>query len=154
MNFWNFSLQLYGKPGVGQACIALQDGLGLDVNLLLFCCWHGRENRALSEQDIRRAMAAAESWQREVVQPLRAVRRRLKAGVAPVPTLESEALRRKVNDLELEGERIAQATLEALPAPPAGRRRAVQANLALYLTVMGRDSARVPELQTLSEACS
>jgi len=99
-------------------------------------------------------MAAAEAWQREVVQPLRAVRRRLKAGVAPVPALESEALRRKVNDLELEGERIAQAILEALPAPAAGRRSAVQANLALYLTVMGRDPARVPELQTLGEACA
>lgn len=153
MNFWNFSLQLYRKPGVGQACVALQDGLGLDVNLLLFCCWHGRENRALAEEDIRRAMAAAEGWQREVVQPLRAVRRRLKAGVAPVSAAECEALRRKVNDLELEGERIAQATLEALPAPPAGRRSAVDANLALYLTVMGRDPARVTELETLSAAC-
>ena len=154
MNFWNFSLQLYGKPGVGPACIALQDGLGLDVNLLLFCCWHGRENRALGEADIRRAMAAAEAWQREVVQPLRAVRRRLKSGVPQVPPLESEALRRKVNDLELEGERIAQATLEALPAPAAGRRPAVEANLRLYLKVMGRDPARAPELQTLSEACA
>jgi uncharacterized protein (TIGR02444 family) len=153
MNFWNFSLQLFRKPGVGPACIALQDGLGLDVNLLLFCCWHGRENRVLSEADIRRAIAAAEGWQRDVVQPLRAVRRRLKAGVAPVSAAECEALRRKVNDLELEGERIAQATLEALRAPPAGRRSAVQANLALYLTVMGRDPARASELQTLSEAC-
>ena len=153
MNFWNFSLQLFGKPGVGPACIALQDGLGLDVNLLLYCCWHGRENRALSEADVRRAIGAAEGWQRDVVQPLRAVRRRLKAGVAPVSAAECEALRRKVNDLELEGERIAQATLEGLPAPPAGRRPAVQANLALYLTVMGRDPARASELQTLSEAC-
>src|ERR1700690_4376408 len=142
MNFWNFSLQIYRKPGVGQACVALQDGLGLDVNLLLFCCWHGRENRALAEEDIRRAMAAAEGWQREGGQPLRAVRRRLKAGVAPVSAAECEALRRKVNDLELEGERIAQATLEALPAPAAGRRSAVDANLSLYLTVMGRDPAR------------
>jgi uncharacterized protein (TIGR02444 family) len=152
MNFWNFSLQIYGKPGVGPACIALQDGLGLDVNLLLFCCWHGRENRALSEEDLRRAIAAAVGWQREVVQPLRAVRRRLKTGVAPVSAAECEALRRKVNDLELEGERIAQATLEALPAPPAGRRPAIEANLALYLKAMGRDPARAPELQTLSAA--
>ena len=153
MNFWNFSLQIYGKPGVGQACVALQDGLGLDVNLLLFCCWHGRENRALGEEDIRRAMGAADAWQREVVQPLRAVRRRLKAGVAPVSATESEALRRKVNDLELEGERIAQATLEALPAPPVGRKPAVEANLALYLKVMGKDPSRASELETLSAAC-
>src|ERR1700741_5560895 len=106
MNFWNFSLQLYGRPGVGPACIALQDGLGLDVNLLLYCCWHGRENRALSEKDIHRAIAASEGWQREVVQPLRAVRRRLKAGVAPVSAAAREAVWRKVNQPGLGGASI------------------------------------------------
>ena len=153
-DFWNFSLGLYGRPGVAPACIALQDGFGLDVNLLLFCCWHGQANRRLGEEDLRRAIGAAEAWQREVVQPLRAVRRRLKAGVAPIPAVESEALRRKVNDLELEGERIAQATLEALPVPAAGRRPAVAENLAVYLKLMGRDPARAPELALLSEACA
>ncbi len=151
--FWNFSLGLYGRPGVAQACIALQDGFGLDVNLLLFCCWHGQANRRLSEEDVRRAMAAAEAWQREVVRPLRAVRRRLKAGVAPIAPAESEALRRKVNDLELEGERIAQAALEALPPPAAGRRPAVAENLTLYVKLVGRDPAGVPEIGLLSEAC-
>jgi uncharacterized protein (TIGR02444 family) len=153
VNFWNFSLQAYGRPGVAPACIALQDGLGLDVNLLLYCCWHGRAGRALSEADIRRAIAAVDAWQREVVMPLRAVRRRLKAGVAPITTGECEALRRKVNDLELEGERIAQATLEALPAPAAGRRPVALENLAVYLSVTGRDSAKVPEVAALAEAC-
>jgi uncharacterized protein (TIGR02444 family) len=153
-NFWNFSLGLYGRPGVAPACIALQDGYGLDVNLVLFCCWHGQANRRLGQEDLRRAIGAAEAWQREVVQPLRAVRRRLKAGVSPISAIESEALRRKVNDLELEGERIAQAALESLPAPAAGRRPAVAENLALYLTMMGREPERVAELTVLSEACA
>ena len=115
MNFWSFSLQVYGKPGVAEACIALQDGLGLDVNLLLYCCWHGRAHRKLDEAGLRRAMAAVEGWQREVVQPLRAVRRRLKSGVPPITARECLALRRKVTDLEIESERIAQTALEALP---------------------------------------
>jgi|SRR5579871_6031026 len=153
-DFWNFSLGLYGRHGVAQACIALQDGLGLDVNLLLFCCWHGQANRRLTEENLRRAMATAETWQREVVQPLRAVRRRLKAGVVPIAPAESEALRRKVNDLELEGERIAQAALEGLPAPVPGRRPAVAENLALYVKLMGRDPGRLPEVALLSEACA
>jgi uncharacterized protein (TIGR02444 family) len=153
MNFWSFSLQLYGKPGVAEACIALQDGLGCDVNLLLYCCWQGRACRRLEAADLSRAIEAVEAWQREVVKPLRAVRRRLKAGVAPITARECQALRRKVNDLELESERIAQAALEALPMPPAGRRSAVEANLALYLTLRGHDPARIPELATLAEAC-
>jgi len=36
--FWAFSLALYGKPGVAPALLGLQDRLGVDVNLLLFCC--------------------------------------------------------------------------------------------------------------------
>jgi uncharacterized protein (TIGR02444 family) len=154
MNFWNFSLQIYGRRGVGEACIALQDGLGLDVNLLLYCCWLGRVGRQLDEAGLRRAMAAVESWQREVVQPLRAVRRRLKSGVPPITAGECQALRRKVNDLELEGERIAQSTLEALPMPPKGRRPAIEANLELYLRLKGRDPAKAPELGILEEACA
>jgi len=154
MNFWSFSLQLFSRPGVAPACIALQDGLGLDVNLLLYCCWHGRACRKLDDEDLRRAIAAVEGWQREVVQPLRAVRRRLKTGVPPITAGECEALRRKVNDLEIESEHIAQVALEALPAPPTGRRTVVEANLALYLRLMGRDANAAPELQTLCDACS
>ncbi len=154
MNFWSFSLQVYGKPGVAAACIALQDGLGLDVNLLLYCCWQGRASRRLDEADIRRAMAAVDAWQREVVRPLRGVRRRLKSGVPPITAGECEALRRKLADLEIEAERIAQASLESLPSPPAGRRSAVAANLDLYLRLMGRDPAKAPELEALCEACA
>jgi uncharacterized protein (TIGR02444 family) len=152
MNFWSFSLQVYGRPGVAEACIALQDGLGLDVNLLLYCCWHGHAHRKLDEAALQRAMAAVEGWQREVVQPLRAVRRRLKSGVPPITARECQAIRRKVNDLEIESERIAQTVLEALPSPPAGRRPAIDANLDLYLRLRGRDPDKAPELQTLVEA--
>ena len=37
--FWRFSLNFYRQPGVSDACIALQDGCGIDVNLLLFLFW-------------------------------------------------------------------------------------------------------------------
>jgi hypothetical protein len=93
-----------------------------------------------------------EGWQREVVQPLRAVRRRLKSGVPPITARECLALRRKVTDLEIESERIAQTALEALPPPPSGRRPAVDANLDLYLRLRDRDPDKAPELQVLIEA--
>ena len=37
--FWDYSLALYGRPGVEACCLRLQDRLGVDVNLLLLCCW-------------------------------------------------------------------------------------------------------------------
>ena len=32
--FWRFSVKFYGEPGVAQACIDLQDQVGVDVNVL------------------------------------------------------------------------------------------------------------------------
>src|ERR1700680_2972326 len=39
--FWRFSLRFYRQPGVADACIALQDARGVDVNILLFFLWLG-----------------------------------------------------------------------------------------------------------------
>lgn len=39
--FWQFSLAVYAAPGVEAECLALQEALGIDVNLLLFFVWLG-----------------------------------------------------------------------------------------------------------------
>ena len=39
--FWNFSLRLYARAGVPDACLALQARHGIDVNLLFCCLWLG-----------------------------------------------------------------------------------------------------------------
>ena len=106
--FWSFTLGLYGKPGVAPALIGLQDRLGLDVNMLLYCCWAGADGRVLSRDDLKAVEAVAEPWQSEVVRPLRALRRRLKGGFGAMPTDRVQAYRKRVNELEIEGEHIAQ----------------------------------------------
>ena len=40
--FWRFSLQFYRLPKVADACIALQEEAGVDVNLLLFLLWQAQ----------------------------------------------------------------------------------------------------------------
>jgi uncharacterized protein (TIGR02444 family) len=117
-SFWNFSLALYGRPGVAPALIALQDRLGLDVNILLYCCWAGSEGRSLTVADLAAIEAVVEPWQAEVVRPLRSLRRRLKGGFGALPADRVEAYRKRLNELEIEGERIAQ---EAMAAAPRGR---------------------------------
>ena len=37
--FWRFSLRFYRQPRVADACIALQEESGVDVNLLLYLLW-------------------------------------------------------------------------------------------------------------------
>src|SRR5665213_163755 len=44
-SFWRFSQDFYALPGVAPACLALQDGHGRDVNLVLYGCWLGMSGR-------------------------------------------------------------------------------------------------------------
>jgi uncharacterized protein (TIGR02444 family) len=39
--FWDFSVRTYGRPGVAEACLALQNRDGADVNMLMFAAWYG-----------------------------------------------------------------------------------------------------------------
>lgn len=77
--FWNYSLWLYAQPGVSDACLRLQDEHGLDVNLVLFCIWSGLAGPGrLTRDELGVAIARGGQWQREVVEPIRRIRRTLK----------------------------------------------------------------------------
>lgn len=157
--FWSFTLGLYGKPGVASALIGLQDRLGLDVNMLLYCCWTGADGRLLSRDDLKAVEAVAEPWQSEVVRPLRALRRRLKGGFGAMPAERVEAYRKRVNELEIEGEHIAQNAMAQLLR---GQRQAggsaaaaVVANLKAYLKLRHApvDAPEQSDLTTILRAC-
>ncbi len=122
--FWDFTIAHYGRAGLSPAVIALQDRLGVDVNMLLLCCWAGSTGRgALAADDIESALAVARPWQAEVVEPLRTVRRHLKPPPAAAPDRPAEALRRRILGCEIDGEHVAQLMMEAtvIRAPDAGR---------------------------------
>lgn len=138
--FWAFSLAVYARPGVEAACLALQERHGLDVNLLLFCCWAAARGRQLDAATLAAAEAAVAGWRNQVVRPMRALRRRLKREIAGFPAEPVDALRRRLLDLELEAERLEQQRLEPfLPARGGaedGPAQAVRA-LRLYLRQQG-----------------
>ena len=110
---WDFAVRLYGAPGVGEACLVLQDESGVDVPVLLFSGWLARNSVALSPAEIARIDALVADWHNEVVKPLRSVRRQLKSGPYPAPTKETEMLRNGVKAAELNSEKIELAVLEA-----------------------------------------
>jgi uncharacterized protein (TIGR02444 family) len=138
--FWRFSLAVYGAPGVAAECLALQEALEIDVNLLLFYAWLGAARRvSLTAGDIERARLLVQSWHAEAVRPLRSVRRRLKSFSSP----ESEALRTRVKAIELDAEQVEQAMLFAHAQecwPPAGGgdpRKIVPDNVRIFLLQAG-----------------
>jgi uncharacterized protein (TIGR02444 family) len=140
--FWRFSLNLYRQPGVSDACIALQDGCGVDVNLLLFLFWLASDDRQLSAADVKLLDDNVRDWRNLTIIPIRNARRKLKDAATLVEPARQEAFRTKVKAIELEAERLQQEALyefsrsgplgTAAPAAAAAR-----ANIAAYQGVLG-----------------
>jgi uncharacterized protein (TIGR02444 family) len=133
--FWRFSLQFYRLPKVADACIAVQEDAGVDVNLLLFLLWHARQRRRLSKAEVAALEAKIAPWRDATVIPLRSVRRALKSPPALVEPSTAEAFRNRIKAVELEAERLQQEAMYALAplgAEVASPDEAARANIAAY----------------------
>ena len=138
--FWRFSLAFYRLPQVADACIALQEEAGVDVNLLLYLLWQAQQRRRLSAADVSSLEAKIGPWREATVIPLRNVRRALKSPPALVAAPTAEAFRNRIKAVELEAERLQQEAMFALP--PLGQaaatpEEAARANLAAYEAMLG-----------------
>jgi uncharacterized protein (TIGR02444 family) len=136
--FWRFSLQFYRQPGVADACIALQEESGVDVNLLMFLLWNATRRRKFLPDHVDWIESKICPWRESAVIPLRAVRRALKVPTLLVPGTAAEAFRTRIKAVELEAERLqqeamyelARAALWGREAPSLGD--AARANIAAY----------------------
>jgi uncharacterized protein (TIGR02444 family) len=140
--FWRFSLNLYRQPGVSDACIALQDSCGVDVNLLLFLFWLASDDRQLSAADVKLLDDNVRDWRTLTIIPIRDARRKLKDAATLVEPGRQEAFRNKVKVIELEAERLQQEALyEFSRSGPLGMAApaatAARANIAAYQGVLG-----------------
>jgi uncharacterized protein (TIGR02444 family) len=141
--FWRFSLGFYRQSGVADACIGLQDGCGVDVNILLFLLWLATAKRCLRPAAAQAVWAAAGPWRDGVVVPLRTLRRKLKDGPMLVERNTAELFRTRIKAVELEAERLQQEALFALAAGLATEdaptiEAAAHANVAAYEHAMAR----------------
>ncbi|MGN6460802.1 MAG: TIGR02444 family protein [Pseudolabrys sp.] len=154
--FWRFSLTVYAAPGVAPECLALQDQLGLDVNVILFAAWLGLRGTSIKQGDLARIADVIAPWSSDVVKPLRQVRQHLK------PLSDSDAavqnLRKRIADAELFSEQIEQAQLYAIAgslgvAISTPGAATAQANVAVILSAAGSTDASFP-LTELWAACA
>jgi uncharacterized protein (TIGR02444 family) len=157
--FWRFSLHFYRQAGVADACIALQDDCGVDVNLLLFLLWLAAGGRQLSAEAVKELDDAVRDWRTLTIVPIRQLRRKLKDAPTLVESGKQEAFRTKIKAIELEAERLQQEALygrsrtgprgsDALP-PAAAR-----TNLAAYERLLnaGFSEAAVDRLVSAFDA--
>jgi len=141
--FWRFSLRFYRRPAVADACIALQDGCGVDVNILLLLLWLATARRRVSVAAAQEVCAKAAAWRDDVVIPLRTLRRRLKDGSSLVERGAAELFRTRIKAIELESERLQQESMFALAAGLATEsastvEAAARANVAAYEQTLAR----------------
>ena len=121
MRLWDWTLAAYGRPGVPEACLDLQDRYGRNTSFLLWAAWAESQGRTPDDALLASAAVVARSWEQEVLGPLREVRRVLKPVRPPVDDTAREALREDVKATELRAERLLMETLEGLtPAGPSG----------------------------------
>lgn len=107
--FWEFSVRIYSRPEVAEACLALQEKFKLDVNILLFCCWQAEKGLApLTDADIAKIMTVSQDWHRQIVAGLRAVRQNLKGGFPPASPVMAEMIRKQIINLEIQSEQVEQ----------------------------------------------
>lgn len=144
--FWDFSLEVYHREGVGAACLHLQESHGIDVNVMLFCLWLGASGRGvMSPAELGALQGAVDDWHRVVVRGLRAVRTALKTGFPDVPEKMRESVRGEVQAAEIDSEHLEQLLLAAAVDRPVADEGAGQeeraangaANFDLYLDSLG-----------------
>jgi uncharacterized protein (TIGR02444 family) len=130
MTAWDWVVAAYDRPGVPEACLALQDAHGQNTSFLLWAVWSGTQDPAR----LAEAAAFARDWDQRALTPLREVRRTLKPPFPPAPDAAREALREMVKAAELRCEQVLVEALQAFgaqataTAPPlAGLQAAAQA---------------------------
>ena len=141
--FWDFSVKLYGREGVPPACLRLQDSYNADVNILMYCCWVAWDRAMrLDSQATGRILASVDAWKKDVVVPLRTIRRDLKdATHQGIDPKLQERLRSEIKGIELRSERLQQDALFALPLPEppedaSDARASALENVLLYLQTL------------------
>ena len=140
-DLWPFAVELYQRPGVAHACLALQ-GQGGNVCLILAACWLGGRGVRLDASRITALQRVAEPWHTQVIKPLREVRT---AWREPCQADQAwAAIREQVKALELNAERHLLDRLQALGADwPAGESTDPAAWLEAAMPHPQRDEAAV-----------
>lgn len=113
--FWDFSLAVYSRAGVADACLALQDECDLDVNVLLFALYAGVDGVALDVRAYEALDEVITPWREKAVRPLRAARREVRRMMETLHTDVRGSARKAYESIkaaELATERAQQLSME------------------------------------------
>lgn len=73
--FWRYSLKLYSKNLVKNICLELQNHYNLNVNMILFCCWHATTGRGVLDKAVlQKLLSSIQPWHQGITEELRNLR--------------------------------------------------------------------------------
>ena len=158
-SLWDFSVRVYARPGVEDACIRLQEVWNADVPVLLFALWRGKWGCELSKTDVQEVVDTVTAWQREVITPIRQLRRRLRDDadlLAPELTVGRQVVRKELQQIELGAER---RELECLAKIEVGTTHepgsaTIRSNLSTYLDFLDVSKTDQTAFELLVDAAS
>lgn len=75
-DLWLFSVKIYKRPDIEQACLYLQNQLGANVNILLTCLWAASLCKApLSPTQMQKLVDTTEPWNNRLTKKIRELRK-------------------------------------------------------------------------------
>lgn len=116
-SLWDFATAFYAKPSVQSACLTLQNTAGVNVPLLLCCCWVGKYYGELPSLLATRISQFTAEYTQLTTEPLRAIRTVMKHSYNPQWLIEGDewiGLREQVKSIELHSEKLLLHSLEPL----------------------------------------
>lgn len=151
---WDFATWAYAEPGVEKACLALQNRLGIDVNMVMFCTWlaYRGSGTAHLAKSLGSALKLSREWQRTLVEPLRGSRENLRdvidsSGLMGSDRAAAMALRERIKQCEVDMEQLQTLAFYSLVAGGAGDHVATRSpaeqkddalnNLTVYFAATG-----------------
>jgi len=145
MTLWGFAEERFALPGVAEQAVLLQDRHQVDVLMLLWSAWLAERGCIADEGLMKLALEQTEALRRQLIVPLRAARRALKA--TDGGTLDGYVA---LMQRELAQERLQLGVLERLgdDTPQDGTvcasEQRIIANLCCYWRSLGRVSDPLP----------
>ncbi len=167
-----FAITVYRQPEVADACLTLQETMGLDVPILLYCAWFGCFYGEMKDSVLFQAIEVSTSYANSVVKPLRHTRRWMKdtaqspSGLLTAENLSSwQTLREQIKAVEISSELLWLKALETMTEQHFFTQQAdftsknVLANLQQYCQIL-RNSSELDDLDVtlllsrIADACA
>ena len=117
LTLWDFSIAFYAKPEIQSASLTLQDQYGVNVPLLLCCCWASSRYGILPLPLLIDLQQYTEAYSNLAIKPLRDLRTAMKNSHDtqwPTTASEWQGLRESIKKIELASECLLHKGVEKL----------------------------------------